>query len=42
LFYSSSVGEKMNEVRLVADELESLVGAKYWPYPSYSEILFSV
>lgn len=42
MFYSSSVGEKMKEVRLVADELEASVGSKYWPYPSYSEILFSV
>jgi len=32
----------MGEVRAAADELEALTGSKYWPFPTYSEILFSV
>ncbi|NLP48122.1 MAG: glutamine synthetase type III [Clostridiales bacterium] len=42
LFYSTSVIEKMNAVRQVADELETLVDSKLWPYPAYSKLLFSV
>ena len=30
------------EVRKYADELETIVDKKFWPYPSYGEILFSV
>ena len=33
---------KMNEARRVADELETLVGEKYWPYPTYGELLFKI
>ena len=32
----------MNSLRAVADELETMVAEKYWPYPSYSELLFNV
>ena len=32
----------MNETRLIADELESLIGRKYWPYPTYGDMLFGV
>jgi glutamine synthetase len=32
----------MKELRVPVDESELLVGAKYWPYPTYSELLFSV
>ena len=32
----------MERVRAIADELEALTGAKYWPYPSYGDLLFSV
>ncbi|MBQ8027417.1 MAG: glutamine synthetase type III, partial [Clostridia bacterium] len=32
----------MNSLRAVADELETLVAEKYWPYPTYSELLFNV
>jgi glutamine synthetase len=41
-YFSDTVFEKMCLVRQTADELETLVAAKYWPYPIYSEILFSV
>ena len=33
---------KMSEARKIADELETLVGEKYWPYPTYGELLFKI
>lgn len=30
----------MEALRRPADDLESLVGSKYWPYPTYGEMLF--
>jgi glutamine synthetase len=32
----------MSELRLVVDELETLVAKKYWPFPAYGQILYSV
>lgn len=32
----------MNAVRAAADELEKIVGKEYWPYPTYSELLFNI
>ncbi len=32
----------MQELRAVADEIETLVGEKYWPYPTYGQLLFNV
>ncbi len=41
-YYHDKVFDKMNEIRTVVDELETLVGAEYWPVPTYGELLFSV
>ncbi len=41
-YFSEAVFENMCLVREAADELEMNVAADYWPYPVYSEILFSV
>ena len=32
----------MDAVRAPADKLEGLVGKKFWPFPTYSDILFYV
>ena len=32
----------MNSLRAVADEAETLVAEKYWPYPTYGDLLFGV
>ncbi|MBE6563208.1 MAG: glutamine synthetase type III [Ruminococcaceae bacterium] len=32
----------MNKARDYADGLETLVGKKYWPYPTYGDLLFGV
>ena len=42
VFFHDSVIPKMNELRVVVDELETLTGREYWPFPSYGDLLFSV
>ncbi len=41
-YYRNTVFAEMEATRIIADEIESLVGAKYWPYPTYGDLLFSV
>jgi glutamine synthetase len=41
-FFREKVFAAMVELRLDVDELETLVANKYWPFPSYGQILFSV
>lgn len=41
-FYRDQVIPAMNALRQAADQLESEVGAKYWPYPVYSDLLFRI
>lgn len=41
-YYRNTVFALMEETRRPADEIESLVGSAYWPYPTYGELLFSV
>lgn len=41
-YYKEAVLSEMQELRATADELETLVGSKYWPFPTYSDLLYSV
>lgn len=41
-YYHSTVLPAMQELREVADELETITGSDYWPFPTYSELLYSV
>lgn len=41
-FYRDHMIPAMSELRLVVDELETLVARKHWPLPSYAAILYSV
>jgi glutamine synthetase len=41
-FYRDKVFTAISELRLVVDELETLVARKYWPFPTYAELLYSV
>jgi glutamine synthetase len=41
-FYREKIFTAMAELRPVVDKLETLVAHKYWPLPSYGEMLFSV
>ena len=34
--------QKMAELRVVCDEAETLTAAKYWPFPTYGDLLFGV
>ena len=33
---------RMNELRVAADEAETVTAAKYWPFPTYGELLFGL
>lgn len=41
-YYKDTIIPAMNKLRSVADEIETLVGEKYWPYPTYGRMLFAV
>ena len=41
-YYRDRVFPAMHSLRDVVDSMEVRCGAKYWPYPSYGDILFSV
>ena len=42
MYYRKTVFELMNELRAIGDAMETKTSAKYWPYPSYGDILFGV
>ena len=42
LYCRDHIFSAMNELRIAVDEMETMTSAKYWPYPSYGELLFSV
>ena len=41
-YFCSNVLPAMDDVRKHADALELIVGQKYWPYPTYGEMLYYV
>jgi glutamine synthetase len=41
-YYRDNVLPAMLELRAVTDEAETMVGKKYWPFPTYDTLLFSV
>ena len=41
-FYHAQIIPAMSNVRAVCDETELLVSEKYWPMPTYEQLLFSV
>lgn len=42
LFYRNPIFSIMQEMRVKVDEMEINTAQKYWPYPTYGELLFSV
>lgn len=40
--YKDNVLSAMSALRESVDELETLTARKYWPYPNYGDLLFSV
>lgn len=41
-YYKNTILPDMMALRLLGDEMETISSAKYWPYPSYGELLFGV
>ena len=41
-YYRDKVIPIMDDMRKAADEIERFVGEKYWPYPTYGELMFSI
>ena len=41
-FFKDSVLSSMTALRAAVDEAESIVSAEYWPFPTYTELLFGV
>ena len=39
-YYRDTVLQDMEELRAAADQLETLIGEDYWPFPTYSQLLF--
>ena len=41
-FIRDSILSKMAALRVAADEAETLTDSKYWPFPTYGDLLFGV
>ncbi len=41
-YYRDSVIPQMQQLRAAADQIEGLMSKKYYPYPTYGDLLFSV
>ena len=41
-YYRTQVFGAMNELRIVADEVEGVIDRKFYPYPNYGDLLFGV
>lgn len=42
VIYRDVIISKMNELRLTADKLETVVDEEMWPFPTYGQLLFNV
>ena len=41
-YYRDTVFVTMQEIRAAADEMETLTGEEYWPFPTYGKLLFDI
>ena len=41
-YYKDNVLPAMDDVRAVADALETMVAKEYWPFPTYTELLYFI
>lgn len=41
-YYKGTIFTGMQEVRAVADELETNTASQYWPFPTYGDLLFNI
>ncbi len=42
MYYKDTVIPAMDDLRKTADELEAVVGKDYWPFPTYTDLLYSI
>ena len=42
LYYHDKVFARMQEMRAITDEIETMTASEYWPYPTYGEMLFNI
>ena len=42
LYYRDAVIPAMNNLRSAADSLEKIVGKDYWPFPTYTDLLYNI
>jgi glutamine synthetase len=42
VFYKDTILKAMRKSRAVADQMELLTGKQHWPFPTFSDLLFSV
>ena len=40
MYYHDTIVPGMNALRAEADVLEAMTDKSYWPYPTYSDLLF--
>ena len=41
-FYHDYVFKSMKKIRAISDNMEKHTSIRYWPYPSYGDMLFSI
>ena len=41
-YYRNEIFAQMQVMRTYADQLETIVSAEAWPFPTYSDLLFTV
>jgi glutamine synthetase len=42
LYYRDTIIPAMNDLRYAADMLEMIVGKEYWPFPTYTDLLYKI
>ena len=42
VFFKDTIIPIMSEMRAISDEMETMIPDSYWPFPTYSELLFNL
>ncbi len=42
MFFSDEICKTMNEMRAIADNMESYTARNYWPLPTYGDLMFCI
>ena len=42
MYYKDKVINAMDKLRAVCDEMETQTAKRYWPFPTYGELMYSV